>query len=79
MYQGTRWDWSFYIGTMGLFLTAFYLFVRVLPMIAIFEMRMLLPGAIRTRRRSMRPACRLTSRSGESGLPTAADEAYTDD
>ena len=24
---------------------AFYLFVRVLPMIAIFEMRMLLPGA----------------------------------
>jgi molybdopterin-containing oxidoreductase family membrane subunit len=45
MYQGIRWDWSFYLGTMGLFLTLFYLFIRVLPMIAIFEMRMLLPGA----------------------------------
>jgi molybdopterin-containing oxidoreductase family membrane subunit len=44
MYQGSRWDWSFYLGTMGLFLTLFYLFIRVLPMIAIFEMRMLLPG-----------------------------------
>ena len=44
MYQGSRYDWSFYIGTMGLFLTLFYLFIRVLPMIAIFEMRMLLPG-----------------------------------
>jgi len=29
---------------MGLFLTLFYLFIRVLPMIAIFEMRMLLGG-----------------------------------
>jgi len=44
MYQGSRYDWSFYLGTMGLFLTLFYLFIRVLPMIAIFEMRMLLPG-----------------------------------
>jgi molybdopterin-containing oxidoreductase family membrane subunit len=45
MYQGSRYDWSFYLGTMGLFLTLFYLFIRVLPMIAIFEMRMLLPGS----------------------------------
>ena len=45
MYQASRYDWSFYLGTMGLFLTLFYLFIRVLPMIAIFEMRMLLPGA----------------------------------
>jgi len=44
MYQGSRYDWSFYLGTMGLFLTLFYLFIRVLPMIAIFEMRMLLGG-----------------------------------
>ncbi|MGE3841443.1 MAG: NrfD/PsrC family molybdoenzyme membrane anchor subunit [Vicinamibacterales bacterium] len=39
MYSGTRWDWSVYLGTIGLFLTLFYLFVRVLPMISIFEMR----------------------------------------
>ena len=52
MYQGSRYDWSFYIGTMGLFLTLFYLFVRVLPMIAIFEMRMLLPGGAHANRRT---------------------------
>jgi molybdopterin-containing oxidoreductase family membrane subunit len=39
MYAGSIWDWNFFIGTMGLFLTLFYLFVRVLPMISIFEMR----------------------------------------
>jgi molybdopterin-containing oxidoreductase family membrane subunit len=38
-YAGSIWDWNFFIGTMGLFLTLFYLFVRVLPMISIFEMR----------------------------------------
>jgi len=39
MYAGTRFDWAFYLGTIGLFLTLFYLFIRVLPMISIFEMR----------------------------------------
>jgi hypothetical protein len=45
MYHGTFWDWSMYLGTMGLFLTLFFLFIRFLPMISIFEMRVLLPGA----------------------------------
>lgn len=39
MYAGTKWDWSLFIGTMGLFITLLFLFVRVLPMISIFEMR----------------------------------------
>ncbi|NTU79592.1 MAG: polysulfide reductase NrfD [Chloroflexales bacterium] len=39
-YIPTVWDWSLYLGTMGLFLTLIFLFVRVLPMINIFEMRM---------------------------------------
>jgi len=39
MYAGTVWDWSIYLGTIGLFLTLFWLFIRVLPMISIFEMR----------------------------------------
>jgi molybdopterin-containing oxidoreductase family membrane subunit len=39
MYSGTQWDWAIYLGTIGLFLTLFYLFIRVLPMISIFEMR----------------------------------------
>jgi molybdopterin-containing oxidoreductase family membrane subunit len=44
VYAGTIWDWSFYLGTIGMFLTLFYLFIRVLPMISIFEMRTLVPG-----------------------------------
>jgi molybdopterin-containing oxidoreductase family membrane subunit len=38
-FKGTIWDWSFYIGTIGLFLTLFYIFIRLLPMISIFELR----------------------------------------
>jgi Ni/Fe-hydrogenase subunit HybB-like protein len=45
MYWPTRWDWAVYIGTLGFFMTCIFLFVRVLPMITIFELRMLLPGA----------------------------------
>ena len=39
MYTPTRWDWFTYVGTIGLFFTLFYLFIRFLPMISIFEMR----------------------------------------
>ncbi|MEQ8765025.1 MAG: hydrogenase, partial [Planctomycetota bacterium] len=42
MYTPTFWDWSLYLGTIGLFLTLFFLFIRFLPMINIFEMRVLL-------------------------------------
>ncbi len=41
MYYPTRWDWMTYVGTIGLFLTLFYLFIRYLPMISIYEMRSL--------------------------------------
>jgi Ni/Fe-hydrogenase subunit HybB-like protein len=44
MYRGTIWDWGTFIGTMGLFLTLFILFIRVLPMINIAEMRSIAPG-----------------------------------
>ncbi|HED66493.1 MAG TPA: hydrogenase [Planctomycetes bacterium] len=43
-YAGTRWDWMLYIGTIGLFLTLLFLFIRFLPMISIFEMRTMVPG-----------------------------------
>ncbi len=43
MYSGTLWDWSLYLGTMGFFLVAFFLFVRGWPLIAIHEIRTLLP------------------------------------
>jgi molybdopterin-containing oxidoreductase family membrane subunit len=45
MYSGTRWDWMTFIGTIGLFITLFFLFIRVLPMISIFEMRTIVPEA----------------------------------
>src|SRR6266436_5604847 len=45
MYHPTRWDWMTYAGTIGMFLAAMFLFVRILPMISIFEMRTLLPEA----------------------------------
>jgi len=45
MYSPTFWDWATFVGTIGLFLTLFFLFIRFLPAISIFEMRTLLPGA----------------------------------
>ena len=43
MYYPTVWDFSTFFGTIGLFVTLMFLFVRVLPMISIFEVRTLLP------------------------------------
>jgi Ni/Fe-hydrogenase subunit HybB-like protein len=45
LYRPTFWDVSTYLGTIGLFLTLMFLFLRFLPMISIFEMRTLLPAA----------------------------------
>jgi molybdopterin-containing oxidoreductase family membrane subunit len=45
MYHGTIWDWAMYLGSIGLFLFLLALFIRFLPMISIFEMRTMLPGA----------------------------------
>jgi molybdopterin-containing oxidoreductase family membrane subunit len=39
MYHPTIWDWATFAGSIGLFLTLFFLFIRFLPMISIFEMR----------------------------------------
>jgi len=41
----TRWDYMTFFGTLGFFFLAFALFIPVLPMISIFEMRDLLPSA----------------------------------
>jgi Ni/Fe-hydrogenase subunit HybB-like protein len=45
MYYPTRWDYITFAGTVGLFLTLMFVFVRLLPMISVFEVRMLIPGA----------------------------------
>ena len=43
MYSGTFWDWSTFIGSIGLFFTLLFVFIRLMPMISIFEMRTLVP------------------------------------
>ncbi len=45
MFWPTRWDIMTFVGTLGLFVTLFFLFIRVLPMISIFEMRTMVPDA----------------------------------
>ena len=44
-YSPTFWDFSTFLGTIGLFLSLLFLFLRFLPMISIFEMRTILPAA----------------------------------
>ena len=45
MYHPTRWDFGMFLGTIGLFMALFFLFVRLLPAISIFEMRTIVPEA----------------------------------
>jgi molybdopterin-containing oxidoreductase family membrane subunit len=45
MYEPTIWDWATFIGSLGLFFSLFFLFIRFLPMISISEMRTMVPGA----------------------------------
>ncbi len=45
IYTPTRWDYATLLGTVGFFGAAFLLFIRVLPMISIAEMKHLLPAS----------------------------------
>jgi len=45
LFEATRWDLATFVGTLGLFTFLFFLFIRALPMISIFEVRVLLPQA----------------------------------
>ena len=42
MYYPTIWDWATFGGTIGLFIMLFFIFIRVLPMISIFEMKQIM-------------------------------------
>jgi len=44
MYAPTRWDWMTLFGSLGLFMTLLYLFIRYLPLISIYEIRELVTG-----------------------------------
>ncbi len=41
MYYPTVWDFTHLVGSIGLFFTLLFLFVRILPVISIFELRSL--------------------------------------
>jgi len=43
MYYPTIWDWIIYLGSIGQFLLLFFLFLRFVPMIAMFEVKHLVP------------------------------------
>ena len=45
MYYPTRWDFATFFGSIGLFMALMFLFVRVFPAIAMFEMKGLTPDA----------------------------------
>jgi molybdopterin-containing oxidoreductase family membrane subunit len=44
-YRATRWDYATLAGTLGLFTFLFFLFIRLLPMIPMSELRLMLPQA----------------------------------
>lgn len=41
-FSPTLWDWSLFVGSIGLFLTLLFLFIRFVPVISIYEMRELI-------------------------------------
>lgn len=45
LYKPTIWDFATYAGTFGLFFTCFLLFIKALPMVAIAEVKGVLPEA----------------------------------
>ena len=45
MYAPRLWDFTMFFGTIGFFLFLMFIFIRLLPMISIFEVRTLLPQA----------------------------------
>ncbi|MBL8172103.1 MAG: polysulfide reductase NrfD [Acidobacteria bacterium] len=45
MYRPTVFDFSMFFGTIGFFLTLMFLFIRFVPMIPIFEIKVMLPEA----------------------------------
>jgi Ni/Fe-hydrogenase subunit HybB-like protein len=75
LYAGTIWDWATLLGTIGLFLTLIFLFIRVLPMVSIFEMRHLLTETKRhaalASREPPQPAGAVTAElAAATGTPT---------
>jgi molybdopterin-containing oxidoreductase family membrane subunit len=84
MYYPTLWDWLTLLGSLGLFLTLIFLFIRLLPMISMFEMRHLLthtsqhdPAAQTEPRNEVRPAAAASPEpAGAAGTSSANAPLY---
>src|SRR4051794_40551168 len=75
MYTGTKWDWMTYVGTLGFFAVLFLIFLRVLPVIAIAEMRELVTlkeGVVGASDESLRPPPEEFGDVTVPGLPPSA-------
>jgi Ni/Fe-hydrogenase subunit HybB-like protein len=59
-YKPTSIDWATFVGTLGLFFTLMFLFLRLVPAISMFEVRTLLPEA-------------KVSKGGDAHLMSSAD------
>jgi molybdopterin-containing oxidoreductase family membrane subunit len=75
IYTGTKWDWMTYVGTLGFFTFLFLIFLRVLPVIAIAEMRELVTlkeGVVGASDESLRPPPEEFADVTVTGLPPSA-------
>lgn len=66
MFYPTVWDWLTLIGSLGLFFTAIFVFIRVLPMISMFEMRHLLTETKKHGRAAVEVASNKLSQAAET-------------
>ena len=52
LYKATFWDWATFLGSLGLFFSLLFLFIRFLPMISIFEMQVLVKDKDTSKKKS---------------------------
>jgi molybdopterin-containing oxidoreductase family membrane subunit len=43
MYSATKWDWAVFLGTLGLFTSLIFVFIRILPALSMTELKMISP------------------------------------
>lgn len=72
-YDPTFFDWATYIGTIGLFFSLMFLFIRVLPMISIFEMRELVAETEREEEEAHPPHAEEPAAVSKGLSPTRGD------
>lgn len=75
LYSGTIWDWATFLGTIGLFLTLIFLFIRLLPMISISEMGHLLSETQRAAREAGEQRSAQVPAASQTTVETAETKA----